>query len=96
MGSCQLVEARDAGSVSPISPQQLRRRMTDECLFKRRLGFSRFNPQAAQTGIEREREEAKEQLENWLRDVPDTFIVVTGPRGSGKTALVDEVLAEGK
>ncbi|GAA5890442.1 hypothetical protein JCM6882_002922 [Rhodosporidiobolus microsporus] len=51
---------------------------------------------ATATGIEKEREEAKEQLEGWLRDVPDTFIVVTGPRGSGKTALVDEVLADGK
>ncbi|GAA5970333.1 hypothetical protein JCM11641_001668 [Rhodosporidiobolus odoratus] len=48
------------------------------------------------TGIEKEREEAKEQLVTWLRDTPDTFIVVTGPRGSGKTALVDEVLADGK
>jgi hypothetical protein len=48
------------------------------------------------TGIEKEREEAKEQLEAWLRDVPDTFIVVTGPKGSGKTALVDEVLEDGK
>ncbi|GAA5851864.1 hypothetical protein JCM8547_000081 [Rhodosporidiobolus lusitaniae] len=52
--------------------------------------------QATGTGIEKERQEAKEQLETWLRDVPDTFIVVTGPQGSGKTALVNEVLADGK
>ncbi|GAA6010157.1 hypothetical protein JCM10207_005643 [Rhodosporidiobolus poonsookiae] len=51
---------------------------------------------ATGTGIEKEREEAKEQLETWLRDVPDTFIVVTGPRGSGKQALIDEVLHDGK
>ncbi|GAA5941719.1 hypothetical protein JCM10213_008106 [Rhodosporidiobolus nylandii] len=51
---------------------------------------------ASGSGIEKEREEAKEQLETWLRDVPDTFIVVTGPRGSGKTALIEEVLADGK
>lgn len=48
------------------------------------------------TGIEKEREEAREQLRNWLVDRPDTFVVVTGPQGSGKTALVDEVLADGK
>ncbi|GAA5851794.1 hypothetical protein JCM9279_004412 [Rhodotorula babjevae] len=48
------------------------------------------------TGIEKEREEAREALRNWLVDRPDTFVVVTGPQGSGKTALVDEVLADGK
>ncbi|CEQ40813.1 SPOSA6832_02487, partial [Sporobolomyces salmonicolor] len=68
------------------------------------------------SGIEREREQAREQVEGWLKDVPgewssvnmlvmskmlmfvktDTFIIITGPRGSGKTALVDEVLADGK
>ncbi|EGU11742.2 Dynactin [Rhodotorula toruloides ATCC 204091] len=48
------------------------------------------------TGIEKERETAKEQLTNWVNDVPDTFIIVTGPQGSGKTALVEEVLGEGK
>ncbi|BGP44021.1 mitochondrial escape protein 2 [Rhodotorula kratochvilovae] len=52
--------------------------------------------QATATGIEKERAEAKEQLQSWLLDRPDTFIVVTGPQGSGKTALVDEVLADGK
>ncbi|GAA5822542.1 hypothetical protein JCM3770_003570 [Rhodotorula araucariae] len=51
---------------------------------------------ATATGIEKERAEAKEQLQSWLLDRPDTFIVVTGPQGSGKTALVDEVLADGK
>ncbi|BGO96195.1 hypothetical protein NBRC10512_003414 [Rhodotorula toruloides] len=48
------------------------------------------------TGIEKERETAKEQLTNWVNDVPDTFIIVTGPQGSGKTALVEEVLGDGK
>lgn len=48
------------------------------------------------TGIERERIEAREMLRTWLVDRPDTFVVVTGPQGSGKTALVDEVLADGK
>ncbi|GAA5828532.1 hypothetical protein JCM11251_000838 [Rhodosporidiobolus azoricus] len=65
-----------------------------------RLGFTGKQvgtlENATATGIEKEREEAKQQLEGWLKDVPDTFIVVTGPRGSGKTALVDEVLADGK
>ncbi|GJN94730.1 hypothetical protein Rhopal_007821-T1 [Rhodotorula paludigena] len=51
---------------------------------------------AKSTGIEKEREEAKEQLQTWLLDRPDTFVVVTGPQGSGKTALVNEVLADGK
>ncbi|GAA5992192.1 hypothetical protein JCM10908_001812 [Rhodotorula pacifica] len=66
-----------------------------------RLGFSGgkgdFDAAAAgQTGIEEEREQAKEQLSTWLKDVPDTFIILTGPRGSGKSGLVDVVLGDGK
>ncbi|KAM0751298.1 hypothetical protein T439DRAFT_313608 [Meredithblackwellia eburnea MCA 4105] len=60
-----------------------------------RLGFAAVKANVT-TGIEREREEAKAQLTTWLKDTPDTFIIVTGPRGSGKTALVDEVVAESK
>ncbi|GAA5872893.1 hypothetical protein JCM1840_005881 [Sporobolomyces johnsonii] len=61
------------------------------------FGFGRDKGAEGQvSGIEREREEAREQVEGWLKDVPDTFIIITGPRGSGKTALVDEVLADGK
>ncbi|KAL8283768.1 hypothetical protein RQP46_005200 [Phenoliferia psychrophenolica] len=59
-----------------------------------RLGLSSVRNSAPSTGIEQERENAKELLSTWLRDVPDTFILVTGPRGSGKTALVEEVLAD--
>lgn len=48
------------------------------------------------SGIEKEREEAKEDLKGWLKGGPESFITVQGPRGSGKTALVDEVLQDGK
>ncbi|KAM0787058.1 hypothetical protein ACM66B_006321 [Microbotryomycetes sp. NB124-2] len=61
-----------------------------------RLGLSRQSQYAttsAGTGIEKQRAEARTQLENWLKDVPDTFICLTGPRGSGKTSLVKEVLS---
>lgn len=61
-----------------------------------RLGLTSRNARTSSTGIEKEREEAKEKMRNWVKDVPDTFIVVTGPKGSGKTALVDEVLEGGK
>jgi len=33
------------------------------------------------TGIEQERENAAEALEGWLKDLPDAFINVVGPRG---------------
>ncbi|KAI5481498.1 mitochondrial escape protein 2 [Pseudohyphozyma bogoriensis] len=55
-----------------------------------RLGLTSTTVKAS-TGIEKEREEAKELLITWLRDIPDTFNVVTGPVGSGKTSLVDQV-----
>ncbi|KAK4049700.1 mitochondrial escape protein 2 [Microbotryomycetes sp. JL201] len=61
-----------------------------------RLGLSRTNKYATSstdTGIEKQRAEARAQLENWLKDVPDTFICLTGPRGSGKTGLIRQVLS---
>lgn len=48
------------------------------------------------TGIERERVEAADKLRLWLSDMPDTFITVTGPPGSGKTALVEAVTSDAK
>ena len=48
------------------------------------------------TGIEKEREEAASALEGWLKDLPDAFINVTGPRGSGKGALISEVMESHK
>ncbi|CAD6566825.1 MAG: mitochondrial escape protein 2 [Cyphobasidiales sp. Tagirdzhanova-0007] len=48
------------------------------------------------TGIERERTEAAERLKLWLNDLPDTFITVTGPPGSGKSDLVHSVTSRAK
>ncbi|CED82195.1 Mitochondrial escape protein 2 [Phaffia rhodozyma] len=41
----------------------------------------------------RERQEAVKQTEGWLKEYPSGFIFVTGPAGSGKNALVDEILS---
>jgi hypothetical protein len=51
---------------------------------------------AVGTGIERERVEAADKLRLWLSDMPDTFITVTGPPGSGKAALIDAVTSDAK
>lgn len=66
-----------------------------------RLGFAGGSSDsdaaaAMRTGIEEERQQAKEQLSTWLTDSPDTFIILTGPHGSGKSGLVSEVLTDGK
>lgn len=64
-----------------------------------RLGLSSTGTNATEggmSGIEKEREDAKEDLKNWLKGTPESFITVQGPRGSGKTALVDEVLVDGR
>ncbi|KAG0347787.1 mitochondrial escape protein 2 [Podila humilis] len=37
----------------------------------------------------REREDEEEKLRVWLRNPPETFAVVTGPRGAGKTEMVE-------
>ncbi|GAA5900008.1 Yme2p [Sporobolomyces salmoneus] len=64
-----------------------------------RLGLTSSGRNALEggmSGIEKEREDAKEDLKNWLKGNPESFITVQGPRGSGKTALVDEVLVDGR
>lgn len=64
-------------------------------LKKETLGRFRLTSQSQGTGvlsgIEKEREDAIQVLENWLKDLPDGFITVTGPRGSGKGQLLNAV-----
>jgi Cdc6-like AAA superfamily ATPase len=62
-----------------------------------RLGLtSTDDGKGGMSGIEKEREDAKMDLKNWLKGNPESFVTVQGPRGSGKTALIDEVLRDGK
>lgn len=42
----------------------------------------------------RDRLEAEQSVERWLSEFPSTFIVVTGPPGSGKHNLVDRVIKQ--
>lgn len=44
----------------------------------------------------RDRVEAERNVERWLSEFPSTFIVVTGPPGSGKHDLVDRILKDEK
>ncbi|KAF9435047.1 mitochondrial escape protein 2 [Entomortierella beljakovae] len=44
----------------------------------------------------REREEEEEKLRKWLRSPPETFAIVQGPRGSGKTDMVEYVIRDKK
>ncbi|KAF9951110.1 mitochondrial escape protein 2 [Mortierella alpina] len=44
----------------------------------------------------REREEEEEKLRIWLRNPPETFAIVQGPRGSGKTDMVEYAIKEKK
>ncbi|KAI7856021.1 RNA12 protein-domain-containing protein [Circinella umbellata] len=34
------------------------------------------------------------KIQSWLRETPETFVVVTGPRGSGKTGVVKAALSD--
>ena len=58
------------------------------------LGFGRTRSGGAVTGIEKEREEARVLLTSWLNELPDGFVTITGPRGSGKGPLVDSVMKD--
>lgn len=42
-----------------------------------------------------ERRAAKESIQGWLREEPETFITVSGPKGSGKHKLVKASLPKG-
>ncbi|GMK54094.1 hypothetical protein CspeluHIS016_0106800 [Cutaneotrichosporon spelunceum] len=44
----------------------------------------------------RDRVEAERNVEHWLTEFPSTFIVITGPPGSGKHGLLDHVLKDSK
>lgn len=56
-----------------------------------RLGFN-VPKGLVDTGIERDRDEARLKIQNWLRDTPDTFTIISGAKGSGKEALIHEAL----
>lgn len=43
-----------------------------------------------------ERKESVEQLQDWLLETAETFIVVQGPRGSGKKDLVVDIALKGR
>lgn len=43
-----------------------------------------------------ERKESVEQLQGWLRETAETFIIVQGPRGSGKKDLVVDTVLKGR
>ncbi|KAF9106445.1 mitochondrial escape protein 2 [Mortierella sp. GBA35] len=44
----------------------------------------------------REREQDEEKLRTWLRNPPETFAIVQGPRGAGKTDMVEYAIKDKK
>ncbi|TKX19564.1 putative mitochondrial escape protein [Elsinoe australis] len=61
--------------------------------FKSRMGMSEA---AGLQAIWEDRKESIEQIQTWLMETADTFIVVQGPRGSGKRELVVDQALQGK
>ncbi|KAG0042886.1 mitochondrial escape protein 2 [Gryganskiella cystojenkinii] len=51
--------------------------------------LARTNVDSLQATGWREREEDEEKLRLWLRNPPETFAIVQGPRGAGKTDMVE-------
>ncbi|TKY89947.1 hypothetical protein EX895_001245 [Sporisorium graminicola] len=39
-----------------------------------------------------ERRQSAETIQEWIREKPSTFVTISGPRGSGKTALVSKAI----
>ncbi|KAG0238641.1 mitochondrial escape protein 2 [Mortierella sp. GBA43] len=61
-----------------------------------RLTFTRAPVDAQTTGGWRERQHDENKLRGWLQGAPETFMIVHGPRGSGKTEMVDSVIKDKK
>ncbi|EFP80782.2 uncharacterized protein PGTG_06738 [Puccinia graminis f. sp. tritici CRL 75-36-700-3] len=62
-----------------------------------RLGFGRDltgGTDLAGSAVEKERGDAVRELNTWLSGTPGTFFVVLGPKGSGKSQVVQSVLNE--
>ncbi|KAI9274452.1 RNA12 protein-domain-containing protein [Phascolomyces articulosus] len=59
--------------------------------WARLLSADRRNEQA--TVFEEDAEDIN-KIQSWLRETPETFVVVTGPRGSGKTGVVKAALSD--
>ncbi|EEB07913.1 RNA-binding protein [Schizosaccharomyces japonicus yFS275] len=54
--------------------------------------FQSNKPAAGTSPLWRTRERDRNQLEEWLNETFHSFIVIQGPRGSGKRELIDKVL----
>lgn len=64
-----------------------------------RLPWNRSRHGAVDMGAMRgwnERKEELTKLERWLAQPPETFMLMTGPRGCGKTDIVEEAIREKK
>jgi len=71
------------------------RRTTEDVLSKMRLrGMD--DEEAGMQAIWEDRKGDIDQVQTWLMETADTFIVVQGPRGSGKKELVDQALKSRK
>ncbi|CAG8506974.1 6946_t:CDS:10 [Ambispora gerdemannii] len=72
--------------------QWLRRETIDRLWTKRKA--EEEEGALADSWSERQEEEMKLQI--WLKEPPETFIVLLGPRGSGKTAFINRVIENKK
>lgn len=70
------------------------KRQADALLTSVRL--RRGGEEAGMQAIWDDRKENIEQIQTWLMETADTFIVIQGARGSGKKELVDQTLKEGR
>lgn len=64
---------------------------TDIFTFRSRIG-----EEAGLNAIFDDRKEVIEQIQTWLMETADTFIVIQGPRGSGKKELVLDQALKGR
>ncbi|CAG8646474.1 6063_t:CDS:10, partial [Cetraspora pellucida] len=72
--------------------QWLKRQAIERILYRNK---SIYDP-LADISIWKEREQEKQKLRNWLKEPPETFIVLLGPTGTGKSKFIEQVIQDKK
>ncbi|CAG8482858.1 12374_t:CDS:10 [Gigaspora rosea] len=68
--------------------QWLKRQAFERILYWNKLSYDPL----ADISTWKEREQEEQKLRNWLKEPPETFIILMGPPGTGKSRFIEKIL----